>query len=267
MRPLNVKVRDSFIYEEFFLEHSSPTDYSQSLLRNMPCKGCKVMPAGQNPVLTLVASNEKEMMLLRNWVKLIDSPRESVTLTLYCVIVQEHQVDNFLSTLLYQSGSLVSNWKEGLTGLLLEMEREQGVTLLASPRVVIEVGSKTSLKMQDEFKLGGSSHGDTQQIDLLLVVDCQKQGKEKYRLDVDLVQKIFLKNTQVSSSPCQHNQLKTRITLNRDQLIFLGSAGQWSWISDMGSFSLMKILPQALVPFFHYDRGSKSQLIILAECR
>lgn len=266
MRSLNTKNSNDLYFEEYKLEHTSALDYGGVLQKNLPCKKCKIMTAGQTPVLTLVAPSVKELELLKKWVQLIDQPKESITVTLYCVIVQEHKVDNFLSTLLYQTHSSILAWKEGLTNLLLDMEREHGVTLLASPRLTIEVGSKATLKMSDDFKIGGQNHGESQQIDLALALECHRQGQDGYRLDVDLVQKVLMRSYQNASSPHQHNQLKTRSTLRRGDLVFLGSAGQWSWISDQGSYSFFKILPAALVPFFHHDKGSKSQLIILAEC-
>ncbi len=266
IRPLHPKASGELYYEEYALEYTSPQDYGANIQKNLPCKKCRISVAGQTPVLTLVASSLKELELLKKWVYLLDRAKESITVTLYCVIVQEHEVDNFLSTLLYPSVGSVLAWKEGLINLLLEMEREHGVTLLASPKLSIEVGAKGSLKMTDDFKIGGGSQSETQQIDLALQLECHRQGQSGYRLEVDLSQKVSLKSHQIASSPYQNNHLKTRITLHRNELVFLGSAGQWSWITDSGSLSLLKFLPEVLVPFFHQDRGAKSQLIILAEC-
>lgn len=268
VRPsLRSKDHSDFISEQYLLKNTSPQDYGLAFQKNLPCKKCRIVTAGQAPVLTLIASNSQELDLLRQWVKLVDQASEAVTITLYCVVVQEHQVENFLSSLLYPSVGSILAWKEGLTNLLLDMEREHGVTLLASPRLTIQTGSKASLKMMDDFRIGGiSNQSRNQQLDLALTIECHKQGENSYRLDVDFAQKISLKTQQHISAPNQTNQLKTRVSLKKKELIFLGSAGQWSWVSDAAALSFLKILPEALIPYFHQDQGSKSQLIILAEC-
>lgn len=250
--------------KSYVLQHTAAHEYTQA--SKLPCTKCRICPIEQSASLLLIASNQNDLSLLESWVQLMDVPKPTYTITLYCLVVQEHEIENFLSHLLYESAHVLKNWKEGIAALLLEMERTHGVTLIASPRLVTQTGKKSFLHLCDDFRLSGNQAQNSQQIDLTLVLQIYKEGQSGLALELELSQKMSLRSLDNHAMPSQSNVLKTKIPIERNQLVFLGSAGQWSWVHDQGSLSFLKILPQALIPFFHYDQGSKSQLIILAEC-
>lgn len=250
--------------KSYLLQHTAASEYAQNA--KLPCAKCRICPIEQSASLLLIAPTQNELALLESWVQLMDVPKPTYTITLYCLVIQEHEIENFLSHLLYESSHLVQNWKEGIASLLLEMERSHGVTVVASPRLVTQTGKKSFLNLSDDFRLSGYQSHNSQQIDMSLCLQIYKEGQDGLGLELDLSQKMSLRSLDNHSMPSQSNTLKTKVPIAPNQIVFLGSAGQWSWVHDQGSFSFLKILPQALIPFFHYDQGSKSQLIILAEC-
>jgi len=270
MAPIKPRNKQEYLTELYELQSTGPGDYIsyQNSSKGLPCKKCRIIGAGQQSVVNLIAESQTELDLLRQWIQLTDKPRDSLTVTLYCIVVQDHQVERFLSSFLYDHSVFQFNtWREGLNSLLLEMERDFGVSLIASPRIRVEVGSSAKLKAQEEIRINTEDGLDGYLVDFAIVLKASGQGSSGvYRLDIDFQQHLNSRTADYGLIPAQMNSIQTQLVIKKGEFSFLGSAGQWSWVRDRGTFSILKILPEALIPFFHREHGGKSQLMIFVGC-
>ena len=252
----------SVYWEQYELHYACAQDF-QGYSRSLPCPKCRIMPAGDGQILTLVAADKAALAELRDFVGGLDRPAEQLVVSICCILVQEQEVAPFLEALMQRPQLFYRSWQEGVLQLVTEMQREGAVIVLATPQVAVEVGRRAELLMHDESLL----HTDHKALEnyglaLELKLQCLKRGPDKYLVDVHFMHQLFLKS-QAGLDPKQRKELRTQLSLKRGERGFLGSAGHWGLVQEQGRFNLLRILPHQLVPALHDKRELNTELILL----
>lgn len=252
----------SMYWEQYELSAACSADF-QHYGNKLPCKKCRIVPAGDGQYVTLFAEDPGSLQELRSFVESLDRPSEQLMVTFCCLLVQEHQMDRFFATVMNHPQIFYRSWQEGLLQLLSELQHDGGVVVLATPKLAVEVGHPAELIMHDEALMHLEQKGlENYALGLELYVRAYKRGDKKFLLDLEFLHQLCLKSDG-GMDPRQRKKLKTQLSLERGETGFLGSAGHWGLVQEEGRFNALRILPSALVPALEDKRQLNTELILL----
>jgi hypothetical protein len=248
--------------EQYHLDYACSQDF-QPYTRAIPCHKCRIIPAVEGQILTLIAADKAGIEELKTLVQSLDKPAEQIIVSFCCVLVQEHHVAPFLKSLLQHPQSFYKDWREGLVNLASEMTKNAAVLVLATPKIHMQAGRSAKLCLQDEALVHQELRAlENYGIALNLNISCLKRGDTKFLIDVDFSHQLFVKS-QGAHDPKQRKELKTQITLSKGEAGFLGSAGHFGLIQEEGVFNFLKIIPKKLWPTISDQRQINSELIVI----
>jgi len=226
----------------------------------------KILPSLNGDCLTLIASNEEDLLIMKDFIMRMDIPTEIINLTLYCLLIKEQYLDDFFSTLLtpYQLSHL--SWSDVLVAFLGEMQREGSLVIVAAPKLSMQVGKNSFLKASEEFYLKTNNllgKEDKKQFGIELNISCTLKPQKTFSFDINMLHYSI----PLGSGPHQQmnkDQLETSIDGKRGDILFLGSIGRWSQIEEGGHYRLLNFLPKAMNPYPNQELKISSQMIVLA---
>jgi hypothetical protein len=227
---------------------------------------CRMIASMNGDRLTLVATKKEEIDVVKIFIDHIDLPTITAHLTLYCLLIQEQYLDDFLSSLMNNGLVLQTSWKEVMKSLLFEMQRHGKLVIVAAPRIAIQAGHDAYLKATEEFFIKSNiskNKEERRQLGIELKLNCISKPNDYFLFNIHL-HHYTSPLSQTGQQYLNRDELQTIITGKRGDVVFLGSVGRWSSVEEEGNFFLLNLLPQSLNPSLHHNSKTSSQMILMA---
>jgi type II secretory pathway component GspD/PulD (secretin) len=226
----------------------------------------RIIPSLNGNKVTLFSFKQEEINLIKNFIREIDVPAESICITLYCLLIQEQYLDDFLSSVLTNNKIIQLSWSDLMKSLLVEMQRNGQLIVVAAPKIAMIAGQEAMLKATEEFNLKTNDlwgKDERRQLGVEVKLRCMLKPNEIFSFDINLSHYTSPLG-QASQQLLNKDQLQTHIQGKKGDMIFLGSVGRWTSASEEGRFSLLSFLPMLLNPSLKHSLQTTSQMILLA---
>lgn len=256
--------KEDLVIEEVLIEHGLRNDL-KGLQKLFP--RCKYALSPSQDSIIFSCPNQEQAVAFKNIIKQHDRPSATINFTLYCFLIQEQFMDDFLSTLMQGGQISQKGWSDLAISLVAEMQRKGRLTVIAAPKISIQAGNESVLKATEEFYLK-SNHAwgkdQRRQLGIELKIHCQARADGTFGFNINMTHYTSPLGQGVNHQ-LNKNHLQTQIEGKKGDYAFLGSVGQWTTEQEFGQFSLLRWLPDELNPYSSRELSMSSQMVMLAK--